>query len=142
MFTQQRRQVGLEGRDRADHSLSQQVPEELGLQTALRDLSDLLCVGATDNIMLSSTIGRNKNLIPGEVISAIINGTEEFNNHALVIANEQLFNRLNPMQQNKLMPIAPDPVTGQQAFHDTVVSIKKITPHIFGEVQKAHRILP
>ncbi len=39
---------------------------------------DLLCVGATTNIMLSSTIGRNKNKIPGEVISAIINGTEEF----------------------------------------------------------------
>lgn len=38
---------------------------------------DLLCVGATDNILLSSTIGRNKNLIPGEVISALINGTEE-----------------------------------------------------------------
>lgn len=41
------------------------------------NVDDLLCVGATDNIMLSSTIGRNKNLIPGEVISAIINGTEE-----------------------------------------------------------------
>ena len=39
---------------------------------------DLMCVGATDNILLSSTIGRNKRLIPGEVISAIINGTEEF----------------------------------------------------------------
>ncbi|MBW6490269.1 MAG: phosphoribosylformylglycinamidine cyclo-ligase [Lentimicrobium sp.] len=39
---------------------------------------DLLCVGATDNILISSTIGRNKNKIPGEVISAIINGTEEF----------------------------------------------------------------
>jgi phosphoribosylformylglycinamidine cyclo-ligase len=38
---------------------------------------DLLCVGAVDNILLSSTIGRNKNLIPGEVISEIINGTEE-----------------------------------------------------------------
>ena len=38
---------------------------------------DLLCVGATDNILVSSTIGRNKNLIPGEVISAIINGTDE-----------------------------------------------------------------
>jgi phosphoribosylformylglycinamidine cyclo-ligase len=38
---------------------------------------DLLCVGATNNILLSSTIGRNKNLIPGEVIAAIINGTEE-----------------------------------------------------------------
>jgi phosphoribosylformylglycinamidine cyclo-ligase len=38
---------------------------------------DLLCVGVTDNILLSSTIGRNKNLIPGEVISAIISGTEE-----------------------------------------------------------------
>ncbi len=39
---------------------------------------DLLCVGVTDDILLSSTIGRNKNLIPGEVIAAIINGTEEF----------------------------------------------------------------
>lgn len=39
---------------------------------------DLLCVGVTDDILLSSTIGRNKNLIPGEVISAIINGTQEF----------------------------------------------------------------
>lgn len=42
------------------------------------NLDDLLCVGISDNILLSSTIGRNKNLIPGEVISAIINGTEEF----------------------------------------------------------------
>ena len=41
------------------------------------NIDDLLCVGATDKILLSSTIGRNKNLIPGEVISAIINGTEE-----------------------------------------------------------------
>ena len=41
------------------------------------NLDDLLCVGVTDNILLSSTIGRNKNLISGEVISAIINGTEE-----------------------------------------------------------------
>jgi len=41
------------------------------------NLDDLLCVGATENILLSSTIGRNKNLIPGEIISAIINGTEE-----------------------------------------------------------------
>lgn len=39
---------------------------------------DLLCVGITDDILLSSTIGRNKNLIPGEVIAEIINGTEEF----------------------------------------------------------------
>ena len=42
------------------------------------NLDDLICVGATDNILLSSTIGRNKNLIPGEVIKAIIEGTEEF----------------------------------------------------------------
>lgn len=41
------------------------------------NLDDLLCVDATNNILLSSTIGRNKNLIPGEVIAAIINGTEE-----------------------------------------------------------------
>jgi len=43
----------------------------------IMNIDDLLCVGATDNIMLSSTIGRNKNNIPGEVLSAIINGTEE-----------------------------------------------------------------
>ena len=43
----------------------------------IMNIDDLLCVGATDKILLSSTIGRNKNLIPGEVISAIINGTEE-----------------------------------------------------------------
>lgn len=43
----------------------------------IMNIDDLLCVGATDNILLSSTIGRNKNRIPGEVISAIINGTEE-----------------------------------------------------------------
>ncbi len=43
----------------------------------IMNIDDLLCVGATDNILFSSTIGRNKNLIPGEVISAIINGTEE-----------------------------------------------------------------
>lgn len=41
------------------------------------NLDDLLCVGATDNILLSSTIGRNKTLVPGEVIAEIINGTEE-----------------------------------------------------------------
>lgn len=43
----------------------------------IMNIDDLLCVGATDNILLSSTIGRNKMLIPGEVISAIINGTNE-----------------------------------------------------------------
>jgi phosphoribosylformylglycinamidine cyclo-ligase len=42
----------------------------------IMNIDDLLCVGATDNILLSSTIGRNKNLIPGEVITAIIEGTE------------------------------------------------------------------
>lgn len=43
----------------------------------IMNIDDLLCVGVTDNIMLSSTIGRNKNVISGEVISAIINGTED-----------------------------------------------------------------
>src|SRR4051812_48497919 len=43
----------------------------------IMNTDDLLCVGAVDNILLSSTIGRNKNLIPAEVISGIINGTEE-----------------------------------------------------------------
>ena len=55
----------------------------------IMNVDDLLCVGAVDNIMLSSTIGRNKNLIPGEVISAIINGTEELisdlGNHGVTI---------------------------------------------------------
>ncbi len=55
----------------------------------IMNVDDLICVGATDNIMLSSTIGRNKNLIPGEVISAIINGTEELiadlNKHGITI---------------------------------------------------------
>lgn len=55
----------------------------------IMNIDDLLCVGATDNILLSSTIGRNKNLIPGEVISTIINGTEEvlemLRNHGLNI---------------------------------------------------------
>jgi phosphoribosylformylglycinamidine cyclo-ligase len=44
----------------------------------IMNLDDLLCVGAHDNILLSSTIGRNKHLIPAEVVSAVINGTEEF----------------------------------------------------------------
>ena len=43
----------------------------------IMNIDDLICVGATDNIMLSSTIGRNKSKIPGEVLAAIINGTEE-----------------------------------------------------------------
>lgn len=43
----------------------------------IMNIDDLICVGATNNILVSSTIGRNKNLIPGEVVSAIINGTEE-----------------------------------------------------------------
>ena len=43
----------------------------------IMNVDDLLCVGATGTILLSSTIGRNKNLIPGDVIGAIINGTEE-----------------------------------------------------------------
>ena len=43
----------------------------------IMNIDDLLCVGVTDNILLSSTIGRNKNKVPGEVIAAVINGTEE-----------------------------------------------------------------
>jgi phosphoribosylformylglycinamidine cyclo-ligase len=57
----------------------------------IMNIDDLLCVGATTNILLSSTIGRNKNLIPGEVISTIINGTEEvlemLRNHGLNICS-------------------------------------------------------
>ncbi len=55
----------------------------------IMNIDDLLCVGAVDTILLSSTIGRNKNMIPGEVISALINGTEELleelNKHGLNI---------------------------------------------------------
>ena len=54
-----------------------QVWKGIAQDALIMNIDDLLCVGAVDNIMLSSTIGRNKNLIPGEVISAIINGTEE-----------------------------------------------------------------
>lgn len=50
----------------------------IAIDAVVMNLDDLLCVGATDNILLSSTIGRNKNRIPGQVISEIINGTEEF----------------------------------------------------------------
>ncbi len=50
----------------------------IAIDAIVMNIDDLLCVGATDNILLSSTIGRNKNLIPGDVISAIIHGTEEF----------------------------------------------------------------
>jgi len=50
----------------------------IAIDAIVMNLDDLLCVGITDNILLSSTIGRNKKLIPGSVISAIINGTEEF----------------------------------------------------------------
>ncbi len=50
----------------------------IAIDAIVMNLDDLLCVGVTDNFLLSSTIGRNKNLVPGEVISAIINGTNEF----------------------------------------------------------------
>lgn len=53
------------------------VWKDIAQDALIMNIDDLLCVGATDNILLSSTIGRNKNLIPAEVISAIINGTEE-----------------------------------------------------------------
>lgn len=53
------------------------VWEGIAQDALIMNTDDLLCVGATDNILVSSTIGRNKNLIPGEVISALINGTEK-----------------------------------------------------------------
>ena len=54
------------------------VWEGIAQDAIVMNTDDLLCVGVTDNILLSSTIGRNKHLIPGEVISALINGTEKF----------------------------------------------------------------
>jgi phosphoribosylformylglycinamidine cyclo-ligase len=53
------------------------VWKDIAQDALIMNVDDLLCVGATDNILVSSTIGRNRNKIPGEVISAIINGTEE-----------------------------------------------------------------
>ena len=50
----------------------------IAIDAIVMNTDDLLCVGALDHILLSSTIGRNKQLVPGEVISAVINGTEEF----------------------------------------------------------------
>ena len=54
------------------------VWEGVAQDAVVMNTNDLICVGATDNMLLSSTIGRNKSLIPGEVISALINGTEHF----------------------------------------------------------------
>ena len=54
------------------------VWKDIAQDAIVMNLDDLLCIGATDNILLSSTIGRNKRLIPGEVIGDIITGTEEF----------------------------------------------------------------
>lgn len=54
------------------------VWEGIAQDAVVMNTDDLLCVGVTGNILLSSTIGRNKNLIPGEVIAALINGTEAF----------------------------------------------------------------
>ena len=54
------------------------VWEGVAQDAVVMNTDDLICVGATNNMLLSSTIGRNKNLIPGEVISALINGTEHF----------------------------------------------------------------
>lgn len=54
------------------------VWRNIAIDAIVMNLDDLLCVGATDNILLSSTIGRNKNLIPGDVISEIIQGTEDY----------------------------------------------------------------
>ncbi len=60
-------------KETGDHSVWRGIAQD----ALIMNIDDLICVGATDNIMLSSTIGRNKNLIPGEVISAIISGTED-----------------------------------------------------------------
>lgn len=54
------------------------VWEGIAKDAIVMNTDDLICVGAVENILLSSTIGRNKNLIPGEVIAAIIQGTEKF----------------------------------------------------------------
>ena len=53
------------------------VWKDIAQDALIMNIDDLLCVGITDNILLSSTIGRNKNVIPAEVISALINGSEE-----------------------------------------------------------------
>src|SRR6185436_7590554 len=53
------------------------VWKDIAQDAIVMNLDDLICVGAIENIMLSSTIGRNKNLISGEIIAALINGTED-----------------------------------------------------------------
>jgi phosphoribosylformylglycinamidine cyclo-ligase len=60
-------------KETGDHSVWKGIAQD----ALIMNIDDLLCVGATDNILVSSTIGRNKNKILGEVIAAIINGTEE-----------------------------------------------------------------
>ena len=60
-------------RETGDLSVWQGIAQD----AIIMNIDDLICVGAIDNILLSSTIGRNKRLIPGEVVSALINGTEE-----------------------------------------------------------------
>ncbi len=54
------------------------VWEGIAQDALVMNIDDLLCVGAVDNILVSSTIGRNKHLIPGEVVAAVIRGTEKF----------------------------------------------------------------
>ncbi len=61
-------------RETGDHSVWKGIAQD----AVVMNIDDLLCVGVTNDILLSSTIGRNKNLIPGEVIAAVIEGTEEF----------------------------------------------------------------
>jgi len=59
------------------------------------NIDDLLCVGVTDNIFLSSTIGRNKHLIPGEVISEIIEGTVEFDKYFIRTIRKLKLEKIN-----------------------------------------------
>ena len=82
----------------------------------IMNIDDLLCVGAVDNILISSTIGRNKLLIPGEVISAIINGTDELLSELRDIGECEelkicinLINELIPKRKRKLYEISPNP---------------------------------
>ena len=94
---------------------------------------DLLCVGACDNMLISSTIGRNKNLIPGEVISEIINGTEE------VLEELKVQNKTEPNDRLRQF------VGYLSRFQDAVDynRFKELGYRIgSGEVESAHRSVP
>ena len=107
----------------------------------IMNVDDLLCVGATDNILLSSTIGRNKNLIPGEVISAIINGTEELLTE-LELATKEVLDTMETMSEENLAQIFPINVLGYEM--DTIHFVTHLYGHLnyhLGQINYHRRLM-